>query len=71
MIASIVGIILGLPVSVYCMVRSWQSYRKPGCTKESRVVSLVVSITFALIGTYMSSCVWRELMEVLNDTISN
>ena len=59
------SIVLGLVFAMYCMVRSWQCYRKAGETKESRVVSLVLSIAFGLIGTYMASCVWRELVEVL------
>lgn len=65
MINSIIGIILGYAVTLYCMVRSWQCYRKPGETPASRLVSFIVSILFALIGTCMSVYVWRELMEVL------
>ncbi len=65
MTASIIGIIFGLGVTVYCMTRSWQSYRRAGETPESRVVSLVMSIIFGLIGSYMSLCVWNELKELL------
>ena len=65
MTASIIGIIIGLGVTMYCMMRSWQSLHRAGDTHESRVVSLVVSIIFALIGTYMASYTWHELMEIL------
>jgi uncharacterized protein YacL len=64
MTASIIGIIFGLAISAYCMVRSWQSFYKRDDSTESKVVSLVVSILFALLGTYLASCTWRELMEI-------
>ena len=62
MIQSIVGIILGTAIAIYCMTRSWQSFARAGASKA---VSLVVSILFGLIGTYAASATWRELMEIL------
>ncbi len=66
MTASIVGIILGMAIAIYCMVKSWQVFYKRSDTTESKVVTLVVSILFGLIGTYAASCTWRELMEIIN-----
>ena len=65
MTESIIGISFVLGVAVYAMTRSWQCYRRAGETPESRVVSLVISISFGLIGSYMFLCAWRELEELL------
>lgn len=66
MISAIIGSIAGLGLALYCMVRSWQCFMKSGHTRESKVVSLVVSILFALVGTCLAICAHRELMEILN-----
>lgn len=64
MTLSIIAIVFGTAAAMFCMIRSWQCFRRSGDTRESRVVSVVVSIAFGLIGTYMSTCVWREFMGV-------
>ncbi len=65
MTLSIIGIIFGTAMAIYCMVKSWQVFYKRSDTTESKVVIAVVSILYGLIGTYAASCTWRELMEIL------
>lgn len=60
--AVMIGIISGTALTIYCMVRSYQSFRRSGDTKESRVVSAIVAMLFALIGTYAASCVLMEIL---------
>ena len=65
MIGQITALLILTAMTIYALTRGWQLFRKPGDTKYSRRVTLVVSILYILLGTYMSSCLWRKLMELL------
>ena len=65
MIGQVFGLLILVALTIYAMTRSWTCFQRPGETKYSRHKSIVMSIIFGLIGTYCASCLYRQLMELM------